>query len=243
MTPFIGTAGWSIPTAEAASFAAEGTGLERYASRFRAIEINSSFHRAHRPATWERWAAAVPYDFRFSVKLRRTVTHERKLIDCADVLTAFLEEIRPLGAKLAVLLVQLPPKLVFDEAVANEFFGLLGSLTPVRVACEPRHVSWFEPSAEDLLSRRKIARVAADPAPTTAGLSPGGWAGLRYWRLHGSPQTYRSSYGGSRLARYAEAIVREGAAGREAWCIFDNTASSAAAGDALHLQRLCAASV
>jgi uncharacterized protein YecE (DUF72 family) len=63
---------------------------------------------------------------------------------------------------------------------------------------------------------------------------PGGWRGFSYWRLHGSPVMYRSSYE-TRLDEYASAIRAEIEQGREAWCMFDNTASSAATGDALEL--------
>ena len=48
--------------------------LARYATRFDAVEVDSSFHRPHRRATWERWAATVPAGFRFSVKLPRTIS-------------------------------------------------------------------------------------------------------------------------------------------------------------------------
>jgi uncharacterized protein YecE (DUF72 family) len=63
----IGTAGWAIPRDAADSFPVEGTSLARYAGRFDAVEINSSFHRPHRPATYARWSAGVPADFRFAV--------------------------------------------------------------------------------------------------------------------------------------------------------------------------------
>ena len=60
----IGTAGWVIPRQSAEMAAGEGSHLERYARVMNCVEINSSFHRAHRPATWARWAEAVPEDFR-----------------------------------------------------------------------------------------------------------------------------------------------------------------------------------
>jgi uncharacterized protein YecE (DUF72 family) len=49
----IGTAGWSIPKEHGASFPVEGSHLVRYAVEFNAVEINSSFYRPHRPATYE----------------------------------------------------------------------------------------------------------------------------------------------------------------------------------------------
>lgn len=238
MPAIIGTAGWSIPVKDAAAFPVEGTSLERYAARFRGVEINSSFHRSHRASTWQRWADAVPDDFRFAAKLPKTITHQHKLQDCGELLRAFLDESGSLGAKLAVLLVQLPPKLAFDPGLCGRFFEQLGSLTAVQAVCEPRHPSWFEPEADALLASLRVARVAADPALSQSAARPGGWRGLTYWRLHGSPAMYRSAYGPERLAGYAAQIRSALAEGRESWCMFDNTASSAAAGDALGLQRL-----
>src|SRR5687767_13604572 len=76
MEAVIGTAGWSIASRHAEHFTGEGTALQRYAERFNGVEINSSFYRRHRPETWQRWAASVPAQFRFAVKLPRTITHE-----------------------------------------------------------------------------------------------------------------------------------------------------------------------
>jgi uncharacterized protein YecE (DUF72 family) len=233
----VGTAGWSIARSEAEHFPAEGSALERYAAVFRGAEINSSFHRSHRASTWQRWADAVPADFRFSAKLPKTVTHGAKLAGCGALLAAFVEEVAPLQGKLEVLLVQLPPKLAFDAALAEDFFADLRNRTEAAIACEPRHPSWFEAAAGALLERAQVARVAADPAVVPAAAAPGGWRGLDYWRLHGSPVMYRSAYGPERLAPYAEALGQAAAAGRRTWCMFDNTASSAATGDALWLQR------
>lgn len=230
----IGTAGWSIARDAADRFPIEGAGLERYASRFDAVEINSSFHRPHRVSTWQRWGDSVPDGFRFSVKLPKRITHELKLVGCIEALETFLGEAGALGDKLAVLLVQLPPKLAFDADVAERFFDLLSARSPAAIACEPRHPSWFVEDADRLLEGLRVARVGADPARYEGAGEPGGWRGLGYWRLHGSPVMYRSSYV-DRIGRYAEALRAEVGAGRETWCIFDNTASSAATNDALSL--------
>ena len=234
MDAIVGTAGWSIG-ANAAAFGDGESSLARYATRFTGVEINSSFHRPHRPATWARWAESVPAGFRFAVKLPKTITHERKLAGCADLVAQFLDEAGGLGPKLALLLVQLPPKLAFEPGLAEDFLGDLKRRSTAHVACEPRNPSWFEPSADALLDRLGVARVAADPAIVPAAALPGGWRGLAYWRLHGSPRIYRSAYGDDRVQAYARAIGVELAAGREVWCMFDNTASSAAIGDALAL--------
>ena len=234
MEAVIGTAGWSIPTKNADAFGAEGSALQRYATRFAGVEINSSFHRPHRAATWERWAASVPADFRFAVKLPKAISHERRLADCGDLLDRFLGEAGALGEKLAVLLLQLPPKLAYDEPLAKGFFQQLAGRTGAQIVCEPRHPSWFDEDTNALLERLGVARVAADPAIVPEGALPGGWRGFTYWRLHGSPIIYRSSYE-ARIDGYAKLIEAELGEGRPSWCIFDNTASSAATADALAL--------
>lgn len=233
MSIIVGTAGWTISREAAERFPAEGSSLERYSARFKGAEINSSFHRPHRASTWRRWAESVPEDFRFSVKLAKTISHTKRLVDCGDELERFLAEAGELGDKLAILLLQLPPSFAFDGSLADDFLADLAARTPARLACEPRHPSWFEPDADALLDRLKVARVAADPARVPAAAEPGGWRGLAYWRLHGSPVMYRSSYEEARLDAWAEAVRGATEAGAEAWCIFDNTASSAATANAL----------
>ncbi len=234
----IGTAGWSVPAKQADRFPAEGTSLERYAARFSCAEINSTFHRSHRASTYQRWAASVPDHFRFSAKLPKTITHQRKLVDCEELVAFFLAELAPLAGKLAVILVQLPPSLTFDPQLARGLLEALHLRTDVQLVCEPRHATWFEPQADALLAGAKVARVAADPVKVASAATPGGWRGMTYYRLHGSPVPYRSSYDDGRLEAIARAVAADLAEDRPVWCIFDNTASSAAGGDALKLAGL-----
>lgn len=232
MTAIVGTAGWSMPRDVVDRFGSGGSVLERYATRFGGVEVNSSFYRAHRPRTWARWAASTPPAFRFAVKMPRMISHDRKLIDCAEPLERFLDEAGALGDKLAVLLLQLPPKFAFDADRFESFVGLVRGRSDVPLVCEPRHPDWFAPDVDRLLDRIGVARVGADPACVPDAAHPGGWRGLSYRRLHGSPQRYRSSYA-DRLDPLADALRAEAAA--PAWCIFDNTASGAATRDALGL--------
>jgi uncharacterized protein YecE (DUF72 family) len=237
----IGTAGWSFPRTLDV-FPAEGSGLERYAAVFNAVEINSSFYRPHQRKTYERWAASTPAGFRFAVKVPRTITHERRLVDCGEPLARFLEECAGLGDKLGPLLIQLPPSLGFDAGTVERFLTAWCKATGVATVLEPRHATWFDAPAEMLLHDFKVARVAADPAVVPAA-RPGGWSQLAYRRLHGSPVMYATSYDDGRLELLAEQIAGEArVVATESWCVFDNTQFGAATTDALRLKALTAPS-
>jgi uncharacterized protein YecE (DUF72 family) len=233
--PFIGTAGWSIPRASAAHFAGDGTHLQRYARILGAAEINSSFHRPHAAATYQKWAESTAAAFRFAVKLPRTITHDQKLRQSRAPLGQFLEQSAGLGEKRGPLLVQLPPSLALEVRLVARFFGVLRELYDGPVVCEPRHASWFSQVAAALLVRHRVARVAADPPPAPGADQPGGWDGLIYYRLHGSPRKYWSRYPPEYIAAISAALGAVQAS-VETWCVFDNTASGAALENALELR-------
>jgi uncharacterized protein YecE (DUF72 family) len=238
----IGTAGWPLPASERAAFPAGASLLERYAGRFNAVEINSSFYRSHRRETYRRWADTVPDDFAFSAKLPREITHKKRLIDCEAQIDAFVSETAGLGRKFKLALVQLPPSLRHEPEAAARFFEILRGRMDQRIVCEPRHPSWFTDEAEATFRTLGIARVAADPEPAAGAGEPAGAGHTAYVRLHGAPRMYYSAYDSDALRLIASRIVqyRKAGAGAEAWCIFDNTAQFAATPNALELMRILA---
>jgi uncharacterized protein YecE (DUF72 family) len=233
----LGCAGWSIPRPQAEYFPTQGSQLERYAQVFGAVEINSSFYRPHRPETYARWAASVPEDFRFSVKLPKLITHELKLAGIDEALARFASEVGALEQRLGCVLIQLPPSASFDIARAEGAMARLRERFDCMLACEARHPSWFGEDATALLQAHGITRVIADPpkgqpgahVPTTSDI---------YARLHGSPRVYYSSYSDEYLTALADDLSIHAQANRSVWLIFDNTASGAAMANALQL-RLC----
>ena len=233
---YVGCAGWSLPREHWPMFSADGTHLQRYASQLTAVEINSSFYRSHRPQTYLRWAQSVPASFRFSVKMPKLITHVQRLQGCETLLDEFLFQCTALGDSLGCLLVQLPPSLAYDEAIATAFFQALRQRYAGPVVLEPRHESWLR--ADALLIEQRIGRVGADPSPITGGDAPSGWPGLHYWRWHGSPRIYHSDYGQDRLEALAQQVLNPMQASIATWCIFDNTASGFALRNALTLQKL-----
>jgi len=235
---YISTAAWANPPAERPIRAAGQSHLQHYATRFNAVEINSSFYRPHERATYERWAQSTPAAFRFSVKAPRSVTHESSLRHCRVELRRFLEEVAGLGKKLRVILVQTPASLAFEARMATRFFASLTSAGLGRIACEPRHPSWFTPRAEAALGRHGVSRVAADPAKIPGAGEPGGARNLVYYRLHGSPRMYYSAYSEDFLRELSVKMQALTASSKEVWCVFDNTALYESWNNALQLRRL-----
>ena len=230
----VGIAGWAIRPEHAHLFSSAGTHLERYASTFDAVEINSSFYKPHRRATYERWAASVPDGFRFAVKMPKILTHEACLQETREPLAQFIHATGGLGPKLGCVLVQLPPALAYDPRTVEAFFSGLRERYGGAVVCEPRHRSWFTGDADRRLEAHGVGRVAADPVCAPGADIPAGSLRTVYFRLHGSPVMYHSRYGDG----YLERVARSMAVYKRVpvWCIFDNTARGAATLDALDLR-------
>jgi uncharacterized protein YecE (DUF72 family) len=166
-------------------------------------------------------------DFRFSVKLPRTITHDLQLQDAREPFTTFLAQTGGLAEKRGPILVQLAPSLVFDASVVVPFMQLVRDTYGGPMVWEPRHATWYSPRVGALLKRFGMSRVAADPPPVPQATRPGGWPRGAYFRLHGSPRKYWSRYEERFIATLA-ATVRGNSTAEEVWCVFDNTANGAA---------------
>lgn len=169
-------------------FPGEGQHLARYAGRFSAVEINSSFYRPHQPKTYAKWASMVPDGFRFAVKFPRAVTHDARLRAPDRAIDTFAMQVSALDDRLGPILVQLPPSLTFDAPVADAFFSALRDAIDTPVVCEPRHATWFAPDVDAFWTRHGVSRVAADPARVPdaavaggAGGRPTGWRSAGTW--------------------------------------------------------------
>ena len=231
----IGTAGWNIPARYVERVPRNGSHLERYARQLNAVEINTSFYRPHQRKTYERWARSTPAGFLFSVKVPKAITHDLRLANCDTLLDRFLAEVMGLGDKLGVLLVQLPPSFGFDKQMVGRFFHKLRMRTECPSVLEPRHSSWFGSDVERWLVDLRVSRVAADPAPIAGADKAGGWNGIAYYRWHGSPRIYYSEYNVTALSLLKSKLDSSRRRSVTTWCIFDNTASGAALGNALEL--------
>ncbi len=235
MTTYIGCAGWSIPKIYKDQFAAGSSILAQYSTRLNAVEINSSFYRSHKPTTYQRWAETVPADFKFAVKAPQTITHHQRLKDTQELFVQFLMEIAFLKDKLGPVLIQLPPSLKFEVAIAKSFFKMVRSHYPGSIVLEPRHPTWFTPAASELLHAHNISRVIADPLPVPKADDFGDQDTV-YYRFHGSPKIYYSDYAKTDLDQMSQELSDAISTARNVWCIFDNTALGYATGNALYIR-------
>jgi uncharacterized protein YecE (DUF72 family) len=127
--------------------------LHAYATWCNAVEGNTTFYAIPALDTVRSWAEQTTADFRFILKLPKTITHERRLADVADPLRAFLAAIEPLGPRAHALWIQLPPS--FSPADLGALAGFLGRLPREHRYCvEVRHRAFFEdPRWEQQLER------------------------------------------------------------------------------------------
>ena len=131
--------------------------LRAYATWCNAVEGNTTFYATPALGTVRSWAEQTAPDFRFILKLPKSITHERRLADVSDPLRAFLAAIEPLGGRAHALLVQLPPS--FSPADLGALTGFLRRLPGEYRSCvEVRHRAFFE----DPRSERQLERALGD---------------------------------------------------------------------------------
>ncbi|MDQ3100880.1 MAG: DUF72 domain-containing protein [Bacteroidota bacterium] len=230
----IGTAGCSIPSRYQEYFTVGEDHLSRYSAVLNAVEINSTFYRAPRPSTIQRWLDAVPASFRFSLKLSKSITHELRFVNAQHQIDEFVKIVECFSDRAGPILIQIPPSLEYCDAVVTGLEQLRDRFSGA-VVFEPRNVSWLLPEAETFLRELKIGRVAADPARAPALAHPSGHGSTVYFRWHGSPVIYRSAYSMEAIQELSTSIQDAASTADQVWVIFDNTASGAATLDALTL--------
>ncbi len=170
----LGTCGWSYDDWNGV-FYPSGTDkrdrLAHYASRFRTVEIDSTFYGIPRRETVQKWRQQSPEGFVFSAKFPRSITHEARLMDCGGRAEAFVDVMSELGDRMGALLIQLPPSMTVRHFRALEAF-LEGLPDGYIYAVEVRHRSWLIEPFADLLKRWNVALVLSD-----------GGSLKRFWRV------------------------------------------------------------
>lgn len=207
----VGTSGWGYPEWVGPFYPVSlrqraDEWLDFYATRFRTVEINSTFYAfpsEELVAGWTRRGVALQEraPFEFSVKLPREVTHQALVqgdVERAREITGRFdrEVLDPLAGEglLGAVLVQLSPRYDCGDAHVHALHELLGALAERRVALEFRHASWarhgcIDPRAERLFASRDVCLVEVD-APGAPQVAPPTDARHAYLRLHGRREDY-----------------------------------------------------
>ncbi|MCL4078308.1 DUF72 domain-containing protein [Coriobacteriia bacterium Es71-Z0120] len=233
----VGTSGWSYPHWTGVVYPRglpPAQRLASYAERFATVEVNATFYRTPSERAVDAWRDATPPGFVFAVKGSRLVTHVRRLRDVAEPVSGFLERVARLGPKLEVVLWQLPPSLVRDDALLEAFLALL-DCTPLRHAIEFRHESWLAEEVFSLLRRHDVAMVNVSSETLPARFVA--TASFVYARFHGLP-LYRGAYDETALEPWGTYLARERESGRDCYVYFNNDAEGHAPRDALRLLRM-----
>jgi uncharacterized protein YecE (DUF72 family) len=238
MAHYIGTSGWSYDHWGGVVYprAASSLGrLDAYARRLDAVEVNNTFYRWPKPATFAAWRARSPAGFVFSVKASRGLSQFRKLNDPAPWLERMAEGLGELKEKLGVLLVQLPPHFPLNLARLEAFLPQVPR--GLRVAVEFRHPSWDREEVYQALERLGAAYCVMSGPNLPCVLRA--TAPFVYVRFHGPGTTlYAGSYSDDDLRWWADRVREWEAQGRDVFAYFNNDDSGYAVRNAETLRSL-----
>ena len=160
---YIGAMGWSYKQWEGKLYPKElepDGYLNEYSQHINSVELNNTFYRIPSIKTVENWKKQTPYDFIFTSKFPRSISHNRTLGGDQEKLEVFLHNISHLENKLGPLLLQLPPNSKVDAEGLTAFLSKLPD--NYRYAIEFRHKSWFIPPIYEVLRDRNAALVIVD---------------------------------------------------------------------------------
>jgi len=205
--------------------------LKFYASKFRTVELNTTFYHLPKATTITGWLKKTPKTFIYSVKMHRSVTHQKKLLNAQNELFRFLHIIKPLKTekRLGVLLHQTPPSLQSDKERLEEYLKILPQ--DYRHCLEFRHESWFNEEAFELLQKYKVASCII----SMEGFEPQirATAPFVYFRFHGPAGSL--SYSDDELNFWAEKIFSFYSEGKDVFVYFNNDYEGYAVFNALSL--------
>lgn len=239
MTIRIGTSGWSYDHWEGVLYPVNTPAhnrLDHYTRRFSTVEVNSSYYRWPRDATFLRWRRQVPAGFSMTVKAPRGLTHAARLYAPEKWLARIGRSLDFLGSKRGILLVQLPPKFAYDYARLNYFLLMLPA--GLKVAVEFRHPSWHREEIFQLLEERGAAYCVMSGAWLPCILRATG--SFVYVRLHGPDRErlYAGSYSAQDLYWWAERIREWDKMKREVFVYFNNDGGGEAVRNAETLKQI-----
>lgn len=240
MAVLVGTSGWQYRHWRGAFYppdVPQRLWLEYYAGKFGTVENNGTFYRLPARGTFEQWRDRTTDGFTMAVKASRYLSHVKRLRDPAEPVRRMLDACGGLGAKLGPVLLQLPPNLQADPVLLDDCLAQFPA--GLRVAVEPRHMSWWTDRVLAVLAARQAALCWADrrEEPVTPLWRTADWG---YLRFHEGTAAPWPRYGDTSLRTWAERIAAAWPADAPVYAYFNNDQNGAAVADAAVLARLTA---
>jgi len=241
MTAHIGTSGWSYDHWNGVLYP-DGLAPSRrrdvYATEFDTVELNASFYRWPTTRSFAGWRDRLPDGFLLSAKAPQWLTHGRRLREPEAWIERIVAGWHELGPRRAVLLVQLPPDMVRDDARLDYFLGALPEW--ISVAVEFRHPSWDQEDVYRLLERHHAAYCVMSGANLPCVLRA--TSNIVYVRMHGPDdgQLYAGSYSDADLRWWADRIREWEASDHVVFVYFNNDGDGNAVRNARTLKALLA---
>ena len=221
-----------------------------YSRAFETVEVDSTFYAIPSAQAVEGWAKRTPEGFTFSLKLPQEITHQRALGSGSIILLEeFCARARQLGARLGVVLIQLPPQFELTAENARALRDFLPALPrDMRFSIEFRHPDWMRQRVADLLSKHNVAVALVEgrwieraemrrfTERPTADFSYIRWMGERDLTRFDAVQREEER----NLQEWSEMIssLREGPRVREIFAYFSNFYEGHAPASANRLKRL-----
>ena len=208
--------------------------LAFYSTQFKTVEINSTFYRKPTAKTLERWRESTTNDFKIFIKIPKIITHVGRLENTAAQTSEFCDYIAAaLQHKLAGFLFQLPPS--FKNTPENLEKVLQTVDEKYLNVIEFRDDSWWNTEIQEILRQKGLIFCGVSipkNIPEDFIINNQHFA---YYRLHGVPQMFKSSYSDEQLEKLAVQIKNFSGT---SYVFFNNTFGVAAIINALFLKSL-----
>jgi uncharacterized protein YecE (DUF72 family) len=194
-----------------------------------------TFYRFPTLNSLKGWYDKAPEGFSFSAKVPRSITHFKKFEETETMIGDFYGLLKEgLNEKLACVLFQLPPSLIYSEEKLEK---IISQINPsFQNVIEFRHESWWRKDVQATLKKHNVSfcgvsfpKISFDDAVINTPVC--------YYRFHGVPKLFYSEYDEAFIEKIYNQIVANKKA-KTAFIYFNNTASLAALHNAKYFQKL-----
>lgn len=203
----IGTSGWTYDHWKDVfypSSLSKSKWLSYYQQHFETVEINATFYRKFQDKTYLKWRNQAPDNFRYVLKIPKTITHNKKLINVTNDLNEFFDSALLLEEKLGLLLMQLPPFLKKNINLLDTVFKNFHNRN--KIAIEFRDKSWFDKETVDFCTECQIGFCNVDSYKFN--LTNYITSDTGYLRFHGRTYGYQYNYSDDELKEIAKVIKK-----------------------------------